>query len=92
VDTTGPVVVRWNLVADPNPPDSVITGYHVVVELDEEGQPELAVSADLPATATSLTVPPEFLRPGRSYKVEVIATETSGNKTITEVPFTTAAP
>jgi len=92
VNSAAPVVIEWNLVADPDPPASVIIGYQVVVEKDQEGEPELAFSVDMPATATSVTVPPEFLEPGKGYKVEVIAIETSGNKTITEVPFETAGP
>jgi hypothetical protein len=87
--SAGPMVVRWNLVPDPNAPASVIVGYQVVVEKDQEGEPELAFSVDMSATATSVTVPPEFFEPGKDYKVEVIAIETSGNKTITEAPFET---
>ena len=38
---------------------------------------------------TSVTVPADFMRPGGEYKVEVIAIERSGNRTITEVEFET---
>ena len=38
---------------------------------------------------TSVTIPPEFMEPGMDYKVEVLAREESGNKTITEVEFET---
>lgn len=72
-------VVRWEPVADP--PGSEIVGYQVIVE---------GFSVELPATATSVTVPPEFLEPGTEYSFEVLAIEESGNQTITESFFKTA--
>jgi hypothetical protein len=39
---------------------------------------------DLPGGATSLLVPKQFLRSGRVYEFEVLATEKGGNQTITE--------
>jgi hypothetical protein len=44
-------------------------------------------SADLPATATELPVPAEFVQPGTVYKVEVLAIEAGGNQTLTELTF-----
>ncbi len=44
---------------------------------------------NLPASATSLTVPPEFLLPNTLYDFEVLAIEASGNSTITEGEFMT---
>jgi hypothetical protein len=64
--------------------------YAVVVEkLDDE--PILQVfSVILPPTQTSVFVPEEFLEPDTEYKLEVIAQEESGNRTISETgPFTT---
>jgi hypothetical protein len=49
----------------------------------------LVFSADFDATATSVTVSPEFLEPGTEYKVEVAAQEAGGNRTFTEITFTT---
>ena len=61
-----------------------IEGYQVVVDSDDG-----SVIVELPADATSLTVPPEFLVLGTDYKFEVLAIEESGNQTITEAEFTT---
>lgn len=41
------------------------------------------------AAVTSLTKPPEFLRPGIEYKSEVLAIEVGGNQATTEGAFTT---
>ena len=78
-------VVEWERV--PDPPGSRISGYIVVVEKDE-GQLE-TFTVNLPRGATSVSVPPEFMRPGTAYKAEVLAVERSGNKTITETEFET---
>jgi hypothetical protein len=77
------VVVRWAPVTTPAGID--ITGYQVLVVQEE---PVLRVfSADLPATATELPVPAEFVQPGTVYKVEVLAIEAGGNQTLTELTF-----
>jgi hypothetical protein len=81
-------VVEWEAVADP--PGSRISGYIVVVEKDE-GQLE-TFTVNLPRRARSVSVPPEFMRPGTAYKAEVLAVERSGNKTITEIEFETSGP
>jgi hypothetical protein len=65
-----------------------IVGYHVVVyEAGGEVTPQLDV--DLPSSQTSVTVPEEFLKPSTTYQFEVLATEQSGNQTITEGFFCT---
>ena len=75
-------VFMWILV--PNPPGGQITGYHVVVECEE---PELIIfEVDVGPTVGSITVPPEFLD-GEECKWEVLATEESGNQTISEEEF-----
>lgn len=78
-------VVRWNPVADP--PGSRIVQYEVIVERED---PLRTFSAKVPATVTSVTVPPEFLEPGTEYKFEVLAVEQGGNQTIRERSFRTA--
>ena len=80
------VVVEWETV--PDPPGSRISGYIVVVEKDE-GFLEV-FQVNLSRSATSVSVPAEFMRPGVAYKAEVLAVERSGNKTITEVEFETS--
>ena len=100
----GPVVV-WptpGAVLDPNdamimwePVTSTVTGspaieivgYQVIVEQEE---PLRVFSVDLPASATRVTVPPEFLQPGTPHKFEVLAIEVSGNQTISESTLTTS--
>jgi hypothetical protein len=75
--------------------DPEIVGYQVVNELvvKENGEERVyEFSVDLPASATQVTVPDEFVELADGYakgqileyKVEVIAIEESGNKTITE--------
>ena len=77
------VVVQWAPVTTPAGID--ITGYQVLVVQEE---PVLRVfSADLPATATKLSVPAEFVQPRTEYKVEVLAIEAGGNQTLTELTF-----
>lgn len=65
---------------------SEITGYQVIVEREN---PLRTFSVDLPASATDVTVPPEFLESGTEYKFEVLAIEVSGNQTISESFFCT---
>jgi hypothetical protein len=77
------LVIRWRAAGEPRGVE--IVRYQVIV-IHERSDREVAI--DLPATATSATVPPEFLSPAGEYKVEVLARERSGNQTITEVPFT----
>lgn len=77
------VVVEWFPVTTPAGID--IVGYQVLVVQEE---PEQRVfSADLPATATRVSVPVEFVQPRTEYKVEVLAIEASGNQTLTELTF-----
>lgn len=76
--------VRWEPVQ--TPAGIEIVGYQVVVERDD---PLRVFRVDVSATATAVSVPPEFLDPATEYKVEVIAREVSGNQTISEVEFET---
>ncbi len=79
----GDAAIEWELV--PNPSGSRIKSYEIIVEREE---PTLRVfRADMGNRQTSVTVPSEFLQRGRTYKVEVIAIEKSGNRTISETEF-----
>jgi hypothetical protein len=86
-----PVLIRWRPVTGPilpslGPVD--IVGYHTIVyEAGGEVVPQLDV--DLPASETSVKVPAQFLKPNKTYQIEVLATEESGNQTITEGFFCT---
>jgi len=95
VDPDAALLIDWNAVTaailtppnlDLGPVD--IVGYHVVVvETGAEALPQLDV--DVPASETSLTVPAQYLNPGTVYAFEVLATDASGNQTISEGLFCT---
>ena len=89
VDPDEPFVIEWGTVADPDAPDSVIEAYQVIVEKDVDDERLRVLSVHMLATDTSFTVAPGFFEPGKEYKVEVLAIETSGNQTISEVAFET---
>jgi hypothetical protein len=78
VDPNG-FAVTWAPVT--RPAGVAIVTYQVIVD---QGSRELSMY--LPATATSATIPGEFLEPGTRVGLEVLARERSGNQTITEVP------
>ncbi|HLE25223.1 MAG TPA: hypothetical protein VI935_06185, partial [Thermodesulfobacteriota bacterium] len=81
--------IEWNAVINRLDPateecgestDLDIVGYQVIVG---------TFQVTLPASATQVTVPPEFLEPNTVYLFEVLAIEASGNQTITEGSFET---
>jgi hypothetical protein len=85
VDPNG-FTVTWEPVT--TPAGVRIVRYIVVVTRGERD-----LSMDLPSSARSASIPAEFLKPGlkpgAESKVEVLARESSGNQTITEVEFRT---
>ncbi len=65
--------------------------YTVVVEKIEDEPILQTFTVILPPDRTEVDVPEQFLEPDTEYKLEVIAQEESGNRTITETgTFTTA--
>ena len=78
------VVIAWLPVTRPR--GIAIAGYQVIVERDD---PLRTFEVTLPASATSVTVPPEFLEPDTEYDFEILAIEAGGNQTITESSFET---
>lgn len=67
-----------------------IIGYQVIVE---QVEPLRVLLIDLPASVTSLEVPPEFfLQADTVHKFEVLAIEAGRNQTITESSFKTTMP
>jgi hypothetical protein len=93
LDPNQPVVIDWEPVTTTFPGSSApsgvkIDGYQVIVIPDQPG-PKKTFDIKLPATATEVTVPPEFILPGVPYKFEVLAIEESGNQTIAESNFRT---
>jgi len=86
------VIIDWEPVNESILPELGpvnIVGYHVIVEEDTGAEVTPEVDVDLPASETSLTIPPEFLQPGTVYRFEVLSTEEGGNQTITEGFFCT---
>lgn len=88
-------VISWQPVTqDINGSAVTIVGYQVIVEKDEEPQfpqgfAQSLFSIYLPATATSIAVPPEFMESGEAYAYEVLAIEASGNQTLSSAEFET---
>jgi hypothetical protein len=82
-------VMRWRHV--PAPARSRIIGYQVLVERETERKalPVVTLDVMMPPTATSLRVPPGFLRPNKEYSWEVLAIERSGNQTLSSSTFIT---
>ena len=83
-------VMRWRRV--PAPKGSRIIGYQVLVERGTElkALPVVTLDVMMPPSATSLRVPPGFLRPNTEYSWEVLAIERSGNQTLSSSTFTTS--
>jgi hypothetical protein len=95
-------VIRWRPAPGVFDPDTRIcnarqdvglVGYQVIVEVEnEDASLHRAFSIDLPPGTTTVTVPEGFLDQGAAlagteFKVEILAIEDSGNKTITEREF-----
>lgn len=81
------LTVAWNPVLTPAGVDVVAYQVLVVADAPAQGNPVRVLDMMLPASATSVPIPAEFLTPG-TYKTEVLAIERSGNQTLTEVAFT----
>ena len=83
-------VMRWQPV--PAPEGSRIIGYQVLVERETglKALPVQTLDVTMPPTATSLHVPPGFLRPNKEYSWEVLAIEKGGNQTLSSSTFTTS--
>jgi hypothetical protein len=84
-------VLLWEKVAPPN--GSPIIAYQVLVVQPDTGikaLPKKTLDVMMPATATTMTVPPGFLRPNTRYEWEVLAIEAGGNQTLSSAFFTTS--
>lgn len=71
-------VVRWDA------PDA--EQVEVIIEQDELGH---VLDVTLSGSTDRLTVPRQFLRPGREYKIEILSIAENGNRTIAESTFRT---
>lgn len=88
------LVMSWSPVTETIDGQPVtIIRYQLIVEKDEPPHPhaigKIGLSVYVPASVTSVTVPPEILEPGTPYKWEVLAIEESGNQTLSSSEFTT---
>jgi len=73
--------VKWNAVKD-------ATAIILVIEHEKTGR---EVKANLPGSATSFTVSDGVLSPGLEYKLAIGTVAKDGNRSFTEMAFTTAA-
>ena len=81
------LVVEWMPVTEPAGIE--IVRYQVLVIRESDDVFEFSVV--VPPEVTSLAVPVEFLAAAGEYKVEVLAIETSGNQTLSELTFVVEA-
>jgi hypothetical protein len=72
--------IRWAPVAG-------VSGYVVELEQDDLG---VSLEAHLPGSASSLSVPDGFLRPGTEYDLGIGTVSEGGNVSFVETSFTTA--
>jgi hypothetical protein len=84
------LVVRWQAVGPAN--GSPIIGYQVLVVKPNTGiraLPKVILDVMMPASATSMAVPPGFLLPDSAYEWEILAIESGGNQTLSVGHFRT---
>jgi len=90
VNAGDPLIVTFDAVTedlDGNP--LVPELYEVIVESEGDILRVFSMVLEGDVMNPSVTVPPEFLKPGTEYKFEVIVQEESGNRTIAETEFST---
>jgi hypothetical protein len=80
----GQLVDRENTVVRWEAPGAEMV--EVIIEQDELGH---VFDVTVSSSTTRLTVPRQFLRPGREYKIEVLSIAENGNRTIAESTFRT---
>lgn len=84
-------VMKWIPVGPVN--GSPVVGYQVIIvqmQSSFPAIPKITLDVMMPASATSMSVPPGFLLPNTQYEWEVIAIESSGNQTLATSFFQTA--
>ena len=90
VDVNQRLVVRFDPVTvDLDGDPIVIEEYEVILEADTELGQTFTMILDGSILRPKVTIPHEFMLPGTTYKFEVGAQEVSGNRTLTEVEFST---
>lgn len=87
-------VARWDAVTQTlrGTPAKII-GYQLIIEKDATPHPHMigkwGLSMYLPASTTSMPIPPGFFEPRTKYLWEVLAIEQSGNQTLSSGEFST---
>ena len=84
-------VMKWMPVGPVN--GSPVIGYQVIIvqmQSSFPAIPKITLDVMMPASATSMSVPPGFLLANTKYEWEVIAIEASGNQTLSTSFFQTA--
>jgi hypothetical protein len=81
VDPSG-FTVKWEPVTSP-------VGVRIASYIVTVTQGNRDLNMELEPSATSATIPSQFLRPGTATGLEVLSRETSGNQTITAISFRT---
>jgi len=98
IDPEIPLVIAWDPVTNKlnnetgecgEETNIQIIGYQVIVD-NEDSEIQQRFDIKLPADATTVSVPTEFIVPNTAYKFEVLAIEASGNQTISESNFMTS--
>ncbi len=98
IDPEIPLVIAWDPVTNKlnnktgecdEETNIEIIGYQVIVD-NEDSDIQQRFDIKLPADATIVSVPTEFIMPNTAYKFEVLALEVSGNQTISESTFMTS--
>jgi hypothetical protein len=90
VDSTQPLVASFDAVsADLDGGPLTPELYELVVETEGDILRVFSIILAGDTVHPSATVPPELLDPGTEYKLEVIVQEESGNRTISEIEFST---
>jgi hypothetical protein len=77
----GNMQIKWK-------PVSNASAYVLTVEHEKTGQ---ELRATLAGNATTFTIPEGFLAPGLQYKLAISTVGKDGNRTVSEIAFTTAA-
>ncbi len=91
VSATAPLVLSFDaVIADLNGAPLQPEYYEVILQNEDSGR-TMTVELDGDVASPMVIVPPGFVSAGTEYKFEVIVEEESGNRTISEVAFTTAA-
>ena len=90
LDASQPLTVSFDAVtADLNGNPLAPELYEIIVESEDDILRVLSMTLEGDVANPSMTVPPQFLKPGTEYKFEVIVQEESGNRTISETEFST---